>query len=139
MKLLFKLLLILILFNGCDDAKKKIVLGHRNEFVGHYKINLKKSRLNGYQRELSSYENLTLALQSDSSFRFYPNVPFIFKNEGKWEMGGDGESVYEILNYLSGISDQTLMDTTNAVFIKMPVPKDGMKQVSLLYFDRQNN
>lgn len=138
MRLFFKLLPVLILFNSCDDAKRRIVLGYRNDFVGYYKINLKKSKLNGYKRELSNYKNLTLVLQSDSSFKFYPDAPFIFINKGKWDMGGDGESVYAILIYPNQISDQALMDTTNAIFIKMPVPKDGMKQVDLLYLDRQN-
>jgi len=125
-----------ILLQGCDQARKKIVESHRPNFIGDYKIDLSKSKIGGYENKLNLYKNLTLCLDSDGKFDFNMSVPFIYKLSGKWEMGGDGESIYAILKYSDSLIDQAPMDTTGAIFIRLPIPKDNQKQIGLLYLDR---
>ena len=139
MRLVLIFLFLATLFFSCSFLKDKNdehIWSHMKENVGEYQLNISKSDLGNYSTTDTSYRLLKLNINSDTTFDFSFDTPFITQVKGKWTMTGDDMSQRCVFLYDNTSYDHVILDTNNSVHIKFPRGKKNKDGANFLYFDR---
>ena len=138
-----KIIIIYLAFflSNCNsfDSPKKIV----STYIGVYQVDLNKSVISGYQKDTMNFRNLTLAINTDGSFTFSIDLPFIRNSKGRWKIKSIDGIDFLYLVYGEGsygvIEDEVNLTVDKNIFITNTRPKIDKQSVEKLFFNRINN
>jgi len=148
-QLILIIVAMLFWYSGCGDDIQRRYYFDRS--VGEYKIYLSNkdkriiTDLGDYIEDSTVYKNLTLKMNSDSTFIFNMQAPFILDTFGTWTTGYGNEQLG-----LTSIRDERnnlhfknctyrnefgLFNNDSMMWIQVP-PKNGRKVLQWIYFKR---
>lgn len=128
-------ILLSFYFNSCS-------MNEDNKYLGNYTLDVNSSKL-GKFGGVDSVLDLKLTLKKDYTFHFSKSVPFIFKENGTWEIkrvsGIDiPSSTRCYFNYGGNNREDVLLpmdEECNKVYFEYPLPKGTQEdQVPFLCF-----
>ena len=130
-----------LLINKEDDKVKMINLKKQ---VGVYTLDITKTELGIYTKEIDMYKNLQISFNSNGTFYMNMKVPFLFDSVGKWNAAGNGLEDWNWLYYESwGYSDYkentgnqftSPWTADSSFYINGATPKKGKKGIQMIYF-----
>lgn len=116
--------------------------------LGTYSIDLQKTALGDYTKDSSLIKNLSVRFNSDSTFQFNMEVPFIYDTAGWWTAAGSGVEEWNWLYYKrwggrnkdNQNGDQfTPVFTEDSIFyMNSTTPKEGQPNIQKIYFRKKN-
>jgi hypothetical protein len=112
--------------------------------LGTYILDIGKTALGRYSKDSTTFKNLTITFNSDSSFVMNMKVPFLYDSVGSWTAGNMKEwnwlrfksFHYRDLNDHSGsqFTRPYLKDSTLFFLINGATPQDGADFIQEIYF-----
>lgn len=122
--------------SNVDDEFKKII----NESIGEYRLVLNESKIPG-KEQYTNLKDLKLNLNSDMTFLFSRDYPFLFDSSGYWKVDNTTINRYLVLNYKRNHKHNNHIScccTENMeIDIKFPDCKDKKSQAEILVFKKE--
>lgn len=110
---------------------------NKHYYLGTFIIDTIRSKL-GPSYNIDEYSQLSLTVNSNGTFEFSIDVPFIRSQRGTWEMDGSNMSSYCVFKYeRTSLEDQLGTESGHFIDIKLPIAKNGKPQAEYILFDRQ--
>lgn len=130
--------IIILIIMRVNNVSNKEKVKRKNNSIGKYKLSLVDSDLGNYKNDSASYSSLELNLNEDMSFLFSISTPFIYDSVGTWNIKEVGIYGYNLLIYNKNKNFKNQITpccfNNDRIQIKLPISRDGFKQVDLLVF-----
>lgn len=145
-KLLIFLLLIILaglaVFLRFRHVDRSAETNNFKKQVGSYVLDIDKTNLQEYKKDIDRYKGLTLVFRPDSSFRFNMKVPFIYDSTGRWRASGSSIDEWNTMNFSvnENISTQfsQCCGEDGTFYMNSTTPQKGHAAIGEIFFRRIN-
>lgn len=123
-----------------DYGNKQAAKKRFSEQIGTYCLDIKKTKLGTYNKDVTLYQKLRITFKPDSTFSTNMRVPFLYDSIGKWESGGGGLEDWNWLSYKSNSNIRTQFDQCclpdSTFYLNSATPQDGQEFIQEIYFKK---
>jgi energy-coupling factor transporter transmembrane protein EcfT len=92
-----------------------------SRLVGEYKLNINKSKLNGYEPQ--EYDSIILFIQGTNDFHLTKDVSFMYGKFGTWKYRSFSEGGYAELKFSNGHREQFSATSDKGIVFYFPKTK----------------
>jgi hypothetical protein len=137
---IFVLVMFFIIYKTCKKMNSDSVDSNRVELIGSYVLDVNKTDLSNYSKNIYIYKSLTLNLNGDSTFRLNMDVPFIYDSTGTWRASGNGIDEWNYLKFQKNKSFETpfsrFWSSDSIIYLNSTTPKKGFQNIGRVYFKK---
>ena len=124
----------------CERINMRLIEENRVELIGSYLIDLDKTDLGLYSKNITTYKNLKFFLNGDSTFRLNMDVPFIYDSSGTWLPAGSGLEDWNHLYFQKNKSFDTQFSSfwsaDSIIYLNSTTAKERRHNIGRIYFKK---